>query len=515
MTLPSIVDLLGRHRDKGFASIEDGTGAVNTVTYAEELSRVRRAVCTLHDLGVTAGDRVHVQLRNRLEFYDLWFAASAMGAALVPTNPQSSIDELSYVMADSSPELSIVEPEQVEHARQAAGNVSVLPVSGGSDSWTERMHRADEAELAPGDVTRTVGILYTSGTTSRPKGVMVTGANYATVGQAVAAHLDIQTRDRWLIVLPLFHANAQYYCAMSALVAGASVAVVPRFSASQWAQQALKHGATLGSLFAAPIRMILASSAPKTATGLRAVLFAQNVTDEQAREFEESFNTRLLQLYGMTETVVPPTMNPNSEQRRWSSIGRPLGPVGIRLVDEAGAEVPDGQPGEIVVRGRLGTELAAGYLGQQTATERTFDGGALRTGDLAIRDPDGFYYFVDRGKDMIKRSGENVAASEVERVVNEHPAVFESAAVGAPDPVKDEQIVLYAVLRPGAEASETELTAWCAERLAPFKVPSTFVFIDALPRTSVGKIRKTDLRATVVREAASTTPPSAPPHASR
>lgn len=495
----TLIDLLVAHagdRDRVFASVQDRSGAIYVISYAEQLERVRRAAGALTGLGVGPGDRVHVQLSNCVEFYDVWFATTLIGATIVPTSPLSTADELSYIFADAQPALSLVEPEQVELAKAAAGGTAVVAVRGGR-SWESLTRDVEPAALRSIDSSRAASILYTSGTTSRPKGVLVTGANYLAVGRAVAEHLKVRADDRWHVVLPLFHANAQYYCSMSALVSGASVTVIPRFSASSWGRQAVDHAATLGSLFAAPIRMILAAEAgrPPTPTRLRAVLFAQNLTDQQARSFEDHFGTRLLQLYGMTETILPPTMNPNSDERRWDSIGEALGGTRIRLVDGAGHDVDPGRTGELLVRGAPGVSIAGGYLNQPAATAQTFADGWLHSGDLARMDSDGFYYFVDRSKDMIKRSGENIAASEVERVVDDHPAVVECAAIAIPDPTRDQAVVVYVVLLKETSADEDDLLTWCRDRLASFKVPSAFVFLDALPRTSVGKVRKEDLRA--------------------
>lgn len=475
----------------------DEHGDAHTITYAEQLDRLRRTAAVLHAAGVRRGDRVHLQTGNRPEFYDIWFATALLGATLVPTSPQSTADETRYVLADAAPVVSIVAPDQLPATRAAAAGLPVTVLAlDGADSIETRAATADPTTVRETEPADPAAILYTSGTTSRPKGVLVTHANYLAVGHAVARHLAVTPADRWLVALPLFHANAQYYCTMSALVTGASIVLAPRFSASNWGRQAADHAATLGSLFAAPIRMILARPRPPAAVRLRAVLFAQNLTDEQAARFERQFDTRLLQLYGMTETVLPPTMNPDSGQRRWHSIGRPLPGVTLGVVDETGAPVPPGNPGELLVGGVPGQTLAAGYLNRPDVTEATFGGGWLRTGDLVRADPDGFLYFVDRTKDMIKRSGENISAGEIERVVNEHPAVLECAAVGVPDPVRDEAIVVCVVPRPGHRADPGDLVEWCRARLSAYKVPSVIEVVDTLPRTSVGKIRKDVLRRT-------------------
>lgn len=446
--------------------LEDGT----SVSYAEQLRRSEETATGLRASGARPGDRVHVALGNCPEFLDLWFATALSGTVLVPTNPQASGEELAHTLADAQPAIIVSNPEQARALR-----------------W-----QPDGApDVEPGPVS---SILYTSGTTSRAKGVMITARNLVGVGAAVAEHLSMTEGDRWLVVLPMFHANAQFYCGMSALVSGGSLALPTGFSASRWGQQAHEMGATLGSLFAAPVRMILArSEGVDQRCSLRAVLYAQNLTPTAARIFEQRFGTRLVQLYGMTETVVPPTMNPLSEDRRWDSIGRPLPGVVVDLVQQDGGVDPGS--GEMRIRGTYGDTLAAGYWGDPVATAETFTEEGLRTGDLATRGKGGFLYFVDRVKDVIKRSGENISASEVERIINQHEAVLDCAVVGVPDEMRDEAVAVAVVIQPGGSVTEVELAAWCRERLSGFKVPSVFRFMESLPRTSVGKIRKVELRA--------------------
>src|SRR5262249_28373179 len=264
----------------------------------------------------------------------------------------------------------------------------------------------DDATAHPAVGTDPLAVLYTSGTTSRPKGVLVTHAAYLHVGDVVAGHVRVRNDDRMLVVLPLFHGNAQYYSTMSALVSGASIALTPRFSASRWSEQAHLLDATVASLFAAPIRMILAQQASRhdRAHRLRVTLFAQNVSDEQHAGFERRFGVPLVQLYGMTETVVPVTINPLYERRRPVAIGRPVLSAELAVVGPDGAEVPTGVPGELIVHGQPGRTMMAGYLHDPSATAAAVQGGWLHTGDSVRRDDDGYLYFVDRRKDMIKRA---------------------------------------------------------------------------------------------------------------
>jgi crotonobetaine/carnitine-CoA ligase len=480
-----------------FLIFESNDGSVGRRSWREAASRAVRMAHMLASQGVEPGDRVHVHLVNCPEFYDCWFGCSVLGAVMVPTNPLLARAELNYELEHAGCVVSVTEPDLVDAVSAARppglNEITVARTEDFEAALAGQPESADRRGPRPEDLA---AILYTSGTTSSPKGVMVTHANYLHVGEVVAQHLRIRADDRWLIVLPLFHANAQYYSTMSALVSGASIALTERFSASRWSRQAARHEATIASLFAAPIRMILAQDAHRddARNDLRAVIFSQNVTEEQLGAFERRFACPLLQLYGMTETIAPPTLNPLYGERRNMTIGRPTLASHVRVVDESGRDVSVGEVGELLVRGVPGWTLMAGYLDDAEATAAAMRDGWLRTGDNVQVDPGGYVRFLDRAKDMIKRAGENIAATEVEAVVNSHPSVFESAAIGILDEMRDEAIKVFVVLHPGDEATEEGIIVWCRERLARFKVPSSVEFVDGLPRTSVGKIRKEALR---------------------
>lgn len=478
-----------RTPDAPFLAFEPEPGTVEHTSYAGQLARAERAAGALYRHGVRPGDRFGAHLTNRPEFYDLWFGAALLGAAVAPSNPLATADELGYQFEHAGCEVVVTQPDLLETVEKA-GAGTVLDVTG---PWVRDDDAAPEVAVDP---TGPVGVLYTSGTTSRPKGVLLSHAAYLHCGDVVAGHLRLRPDDRQLVVLPLFHGNAQFYSTMSALVTGASVGLAPKFTARRFSAQAVALEATVASLFAAPIRMILAAepSADDAAHRLRVAMFAQNVTDAQLAEFERRFAVPLVQLYGMTETVVPPLMNPLHEQRRGTAIGRPVPGVRVRVADpdENGA-------GELHVHGVPGHTIMTAYLDNPQATAETLEpdgaGGAwLHTGDSVRVDADGYHHFVDRRKDMIKRAGENVASGEVERVVSEHEAVFECAAVGVPDEMRDEAIEVFVVCHTDASVTEDELLAHCRERMARFKVPDHVEFVDELPRTSVGKIQKHLLR---------------------
>jgi crotonobetaine/carnitine-CoA ligase len=227
----------------------------------------------------------------------------------------------------------------------------------------------------------------------------------------------------------------------------------------------------------------------------RLALFAQSITPAQLEEWQRRFGVPLLQIYGMTEQLGWPLANSLYGRRDNMSIGRPTLPFRCRVVDEAGREVSPGTAGQLLVHGVRGISLMRGYYKNLEATAEAIRDGWLWTGDNVRERQDGRFEFVDRAKDMIKRAGENVAAGEVEAVLKEHPAVFDAAVIGVPDPMRDEAIKAYVVLREGSAATAEELIGWCAQRLAKFRVPEFIEFRRDLPRTSVGKIQKHLLRA--------------------
>ncbi|GHE80223.1 ATP-dependent acyl-CoA ligase [Amycolatopsis deserti] len=492
-----LLDQAERTPDAPFLLFESD-GSTTTYTYAETVALARRGQSVLAGAGVRSGERFAIATRNRPEFFACWFGAALSGSVIVPVNPGSTADELDFVVGHADCRMVVLEQDADDLAETATlAGVPIIRTGADFDGRS-----GDEVTAEPVDPRNPLSIMYTSGSTSRPKGVVVTHANYLHAGTVIAENLRMRPADRWLVVLPVFHANAQYYSVMSSLVTGASAAVMERFSASRWAAQARRHKATLGSLFAAPMRMILSQPRdPADADNdLREVCFAQNLTPDELKEFEERYATGLLQMYGMTETIAPPTMNPLDRRRDNATIGTPLSGSRLRVVTEDGVDAAVGEVGELLVGGEPGITLMAGYHDNPEATNAMIRDGWLHTGDIVRVEQDGFLRFHDRARDVIKRGGEVVAAAEVERVVETHPAVAESAAVGIPDDMLDEAFKVVVALRPGHAVTEAELLEHCRTHLASFKVPSVVEFVDALPRTSVGKVRKGLLRANVLTE---------------
>jgi len=353
---------------------------------------------------------------------------------------------------------------------------------------------ASGSEPAPGD---RAAVMFTSGTTGQPKGVEITQANYAFAGRVMAEAAALTHHDRQLVVLPLFHANAQYYSFASAIWVGASVALMHTFSASGFLGQASRHQATCASLFAAPIRMILARGSRTPGVSLRHCWYAQNIADDQYATISSWLGCKPRQLYGMTETI-PAVLTDHAKDPQPDSMGYVTPGCDVEVHDATGRRVADGVVGELVIRGGRGIELFAGYLDDSETTESSFNGGWFRSGDRARRDAEGRFFFEGRRSDVLKVSGENVSTVEVEAVLSAHPRVLEASVLGAPDEVRDEVPVAFVVpVDSNQPPSARELTQWCADRLAKAKIPRDITFLDELPRTSVGKIRKFILKQKV------------------
>jgi crotonobetaine/carnitine-CoA ligase len=492
------------HPDKPWLIFQPVERSSSTLTYAQFAEKVNRTANALLALGLHPGDKLLLILGNCPEFLYLWFGAARMGAIIVPVNTLASDAELDYLAAHSEAALVAVHASDVARGERLCLRHVLICGDDVHDprSFSQLLDRASSA--APGFVERSqddVAILYTSGTTSRPKGCLITHANYIHAGEAVAQHAGIRHDDRNYVVLPYFHGNAQYYSTMSALLTGATVVFTDRFSASRFWDIAAQHAVTVLSLFAAPIRMLLAQpEKPLPGHRPRLAVFAQSVTRGQLNEWQQRFGVPLLQIYGMTEQLGWPMANPLHGRRDNMTIGRPTLPFRCRVVDDAGHDVPTGTAGQLVVHGIPGLSLMRGYYKNPDATADAVRDGWLWTGDNVRQREDGLFEFVDRAKDMIKRAGENIAASEVEAVLKDHPAVFDTAVIGVPDSFRDEAIKAYVVLRPDQTATAQELIAWCAGRLAKFRVPEFIEFRSELPRTSVGKIQKHLLRADHARE---------------
>lgn len=483
-------DAVATRSNATFLVFETSSGSSHSWTYAEFDEVVARAAKTLVRLKVGKGDSVNLALTNSPAFVALWLASVRLGAWIVPSDPQSRTQELVEHQSRTNSKVGICSVHREDEFRAAALSIPVIAID--EDDCELTVFGTEKFINWPTlDIRDRAAVMFTSGTTGRPKGVDISQANYAFAGQVMATASGLTLDDRQLVVLPLFHANAQYYSFASAIAVGASVALMSTFSATRFLQQAKTYSATHASLFAAPIRMILArGNTPVPGLALKHCWFAMNIAEHQYTELSQLLSCQPRQLYGMTETI-PAVLTDDAQTPHPDCMGYVSPGCVLDVQDAEGKSVAEGEIGEIVVGGTPGVTLFSGYLDDPETTLKGYRGQWFLTGDRATRDSAGRHFFDGRRADVLKVSGENVSTVEVEQVLSAHPEILEAAVIGQPDDIRDEVPVGFVVARDPLKApTVAEMHAWCDERLAKSKRPRDITFVDELPRTSVGKIRK-------------------------
>ncbi len=489
---------------KVFLVHEDDAGSVLELTYGAFAEKVNKLANHLVAQGILPGQNMAVMLSNCPEFLQSWFAINQIGAVMVPVNVLYSTDELAFLLRDAECQGLITEPAFLPKYREieagcSSAKVKVLARSAMPEHGFDLLAGIEDAAspdfcpvvIARGDPSQ---IIYTSGTTSRPKGAILSHHGSVTQGIALAQHFGLNRQERTCVVLPLFHVNGQFVGVIPTLTVGGTVVLLQSYSARRYWAQVRQHRCTYISIVPMILRTLLAQPPQDTDAlhDIRTSFYALTTSDAEWTTFETRFGVHLIEGYGLSETFGICTANPVIHGRtKRHCIGLPILGRQIRVVDDAGQDLPAGQTGGIVVRG---APVFMGYFRNPEATSTAMQDGWLTTGDNGWFDEDGYLHFLDRSKDVIKRAGENIAAGEVERVLAEHPAVEECAVIGVFDPLRDEAVKAVIVLRAGIAVTDAELAEWCARFLAKFKVPTLFEYRDALPKTSIGKIMKYQLR---------------------
>lgn len=505
--LHTLVDNCHRYTDK--IAIEMLTAEGNSegaVTYGELEAHVRRTAALLRELGVRPGDRVALQLPKCLPFVYLHLATMRLGAITLPLNPAYPPRELHYFLEDAEAALFFANAdnrETVESIREELPALErvVYLNSGEPEQFGELLATAPapaDLPAAPDDPDQTALMIYTSGTTGRPKGAMITHGNLTANIEGLHTAWGWQEDDVLLHVLPIFHVHGLVVALHGALNAGATALLLPEFDSRQTLETLVERRCTVFMAVPTIHRLLLETpgAANYDLSHMRLLTSGSDrLPDDVFHGFRETFGHTLLERYGMTETGMN-LSNPLYGERRVGSVGMPLPGVEARIVDqETGEPLPDGEVGEVQIRG---PHVCNGYWRQPEKTAEAFtEDGWLRTGDLGVREPDGYFTLKGRAKDLIISGGLNVYPPEVELALADHPAVAASAVIGCPDKKWGERVTAVVVREDGSEVAEEEIIAHCRQRLAPYKSPKQIVFVDAMPRNALGKIQKAKLRASL------------------
>ncbi len=492
------------------------TGQVTTFTYAQMDREVRKLAVLLQNQGVQKADQILLYMGNTSEFVTAMLAIALLGAVAVPVDETSSPHEFNRisslctaqkVMVDHTtlavlPELDFSQIDTLLVFSYTQLEAFTLPATTAIFTCLEVMPALPSLDPAQLRMPTLAGsdlyeLLFTSGTTAEPKGVMITQRNVVESGNFVVWELALGAADRYATSMVSTRVNFQLSAFAPVLLAGATLIMFSHYSASRFWKQLQRHKATvvqgMALIVSTLLRQVVASDEQEH--NLRIMHYFLPLSDTEKQAFEQRFRVKLLNNYGSTETLVGVITDYSHGNEKWPSVGR-VGPgYTAKLVTPDGEIVSSGEVGELWIKGEPGVTLMAGYWNNESATAEVLTpDGWYRTGDY-MYSVDGWYYFVDRRTDLIKRNGETVSSAEVESVISQLPEVLEVAVVGVPDVVRGQAICAVVVLAADKEISEARIIEHCAQYLAPFKVPSEVVFRTQLPRGAYGKVNKAALVA--------------------
>ena len=467
-----------------------------TTSYGELDDQSARVAGLLAARGIAPGTPIGIMLPNVPEFASVYYGILRTGAVVVPMNPLLKAREIAYYLGDSGAPVifawHVTAPEVEIGAKEAGAEAILVDPATFPDILATASPAPQVVDRAAYD---TAVVLYTSGTTGHPKGAELTHANLINNVEVSAADLfQLGPDDLIFGGLPLFHAFGQTCTLNAAIMTGASLTVLPRFDAAKaleiLADQRVTIFAGVPTMFSALLHVPDRSGYDVSALRL-CISGGAAMPVEVLRQFEDAFDCIVLEGYGLSETSPVASFNHPGRERKPGSIGTPIRGVEMRVVDASGAEVPQGEVGEIAIRGH---NIMKGYLNRPEATaEAVSDDGWFRTGDIGRVDEDGYYYIVDRKKDLIIRGGYNIYPREIEEVLYEHPEVAEAAVVGIPHPELGEEVGAAVALKPGATVTPDELRSYVKSQVAAYKYPRRVWIVDALPKGPTGKILKKEI----------------------
>ncbi|WP_124054229.1 AMP-binding protein [Arcanobacterium ihumii] len=490
-------------------------GVILTYTYEEFDALTDSVSRILIGRGINFGDRVLVLLGNSVEFVALHLALSKIGAVLVPMNEMSSEEEIDYCIKFTKPKIVVTtlaisaklqDLNSYPELNEKIQNAYFIHLDEFSKKQEEKgvpyvaelvvgENQCASAQLDVGGIpaeNELAEIMMTSGTTSAPKGVMLTQYNFVHAGRYVNWELSMTSSDRYATAMAVSHVNFQLSALLPVITAGATLILFKRYSATTFWKSVQRHQATLIQSMAMMVRTILLQpqSPGEQNHNIREVHYFLPLLDSEKLAFEKRFRVRLLNNYGSTESLVGVITDLPGEKRNWPSIGKIGTGYDAEIRDDDGRPVSSKTPGTLWIKGVPGKTLMAGYWQDPTQTARTLVDGWYNSGDIAYKDADGWYFYLGRRSELIKRAGENVSALEVERVLSQCPGIAEVCVVGVPDPISDEAVKAFVVLKQGAELTAVQIIEYARKRLSYFKVPTIVTFIDELPRGQYGKVRR-------------------------
>jgi crotonobetaine/carnitine-CoA ligase len=466
-----------------------------------------RVACGLQELGITKGDKVAIILGNCPEYLFLWFGLSKLGAIEVPINTAHKGDLLIYMLDQSDACMLVMDgqfQDRVEPILEKAPKINTLVVldslgNGMPDlpkpvvSWGKMID--NDGRYEPADVlwSDPFGIMFTSGTTGPSKGALMP-QNYALyMGEIVSQATEYHEHDCLYNALPFFHGNAQLLSLMPALMSGARMVLAERFSASKFWEDVRRYGCTEFNYIGGIVPILFkADPRPDDADNPLKKMFGAAAPKDIFEAFEKRFGVTLIEGYGMNEIGLP--LMSTLRDRKPGSIGRPIPGYVVKVVDDDGVELPPNTAGEILTRPLKPYCMLLEYYKMPEKTLEAWRDLWFHTGDYAYHDEDGYFYFVDRKKDALRRRGENISSYEVEKVINSHPAVLESAAVAAKSDLGEDEVMVCLTLKPGRGLEPLDLIVYCEERMAYFMIPRYIRIMDQLPKTATERVKKAELR---------------------
>jgi long-chain acyl-CoA synthetase len=478
----------------------------NPMSYAELDQASDQLAAGLQDLGVTPGDSVGIQLPNIPQFLITYFGVLKAGAVAVPMNVLLKGPEVAFYLSDSGAKVLVTFAGFLADAAKGAAEAGVKDVfavgldeaNDSAKPFEQLLANTPEHPIFESrEPQDTAVIIYTSGTTGKPKGAELTHFTLYMNSDIPGRLFDMKSDDVVITALPLFHVFGLSSILNTSVRFGGTMSLIPRFDAGTVLEAVQRDKATV---FEGVPTMYVAllhhpDSASYDVSTLRiAISGGAPIPSEVMDGFEKQFGVVILEGYGLSETASTTTFNVSAEERKAYSVGKPIWGTETQIWTEDGQLLPPGKDnvGELVTRG---THVMKGYLNRPEATAEAFAGGWFHTGDLGYMDEDGFFFIVDRKKELIIRGGYNVYPREVEEVLYGHPAVAEVAVIGIPDDRLGEEVRAVVVLKSGQSLDESEVIAYCKERLAAYKYPRSVQFRDELPKNATGKIMKKELKA--------------------